>query len=972
MRTPKVFARVVALLLAFAFVLSAAPAGNERFLQQQLKQQQIQKTTQRVADQLSSVITEFERNGISGEDVKVLRAIRTVLGRLTEREMAQVIALLQQAEKSGDDNTAKKNVTEAYSSQKTIITQLKQLLLEYQRQQALYEISLMLRGLAARQSANMRLGVWLARSTDQKGGVNGFSEDEKRYLQQQGIDQAALKDETLLVVKKIEALAKDTDGTATGERPKAALDLVKSGGLVAALDASIDDLKNSKLLSATSNEKKARDQMREVARTLLMSPDLVDLLRAAIMETENAMAQQKQVIDFTRKMERRDEARDAEDKQFEVVDNTDLIRRDINDVVPTSASYFRDGIAKMQEAREVLSGNADIKKKVKEAPPKEMDGLTNLELAKRELQEALAKAELEAAKPENVLANLRELKKKVEELIKREEKLKEETAAVEQKPQDLKAQAPMQGEIRDDTQSAQQQAANDAPDAAQALDEAASQMEKSQKDLAQSKNSPMAQQAAVDSLKRANEALDKQIAKLEESEKQLAQLDELHKKVEKVITDEQKIHLDTAKEAVKDKPDSTDKVAAKQQETSTETGSIQKEAQEPAPAAAEHLAKAQNEMNDAKSQLDKSQPKEAQPPETKALKELYAAKKDIESKMNDLRKELGMPENDAAQSLADASAALEKAQKEVNEAQAQMQEGLLDALQQKQQAIAKALGEQAKSAPSPKTSEAQKSAQNAAQQLSESNLKQAVGEMAKAENAISAAQSSQPAQAPNKEQPSLGELGQQQNEVRQMAEQLLAAQENANQQAMQAAANMLEQALNDVSPVAAGQMGQLPAAADQAVQSAQSALTQAAAQAGAKKSQPAQANAAQAAQALAQAQAALALAQAGLSSQMAGQQPGQGQQGQGQGQQGQGKGQGQQPGKGQGQPAPKGDGKEGNWSGAGGANGARNGNAGSSSFVGLPKRDRAAIQQSQAEKYPQEYGPLVEQYLKNLSDQSGQ
>jgi len=35
----------------------------------------------------------------------------------------------------------------------------------------------------------------------------------------------------------------------------------------------------------------------------------------------------------------------------------------------------------------------------------------------------------------------------------------------------------------------------------------------------------------------------------------------------------------------------------------------------------------------------------------------------------------------------------------------------------------------------------------------------------------------------------------------------------------------------------------------------------------------------------------------------------------------------------------------------------------------LPKRDRAAIQQSQSEKYPQEYGSLVEQYLKNLSDE---
>ena len=511
-------------MLAFVLVLNAAPAGNERILQQQLKQQQIQKTTQRVADQLASVINEFERNGISGEDVKVLRAIKTVLGRLTEREMAQVIALLQEADKNGDTPASKRNVTEAYSNQKTIITQLKQLLLEYQRQQALYEISIMLRGLAARQSSNMRLGVWLARSTDQKGGANGFSEDEKRYLQQQGIDQAALRDETVMVVKKIESLAKETDGTATGERPKAALEQVKSGGLITALDAAIDDLKNSKLLSATGNEKKARDQMRDVARTLLMSKDLVDLLRAAIQETENTIIQQKAVIDFTRKMERRDEGREAEDKQFEVVDNTDLIRRDINDVAPTAASYFKAAIDRMQEARAILNQGHDTKWKVREVPVKQLDAGTSLDLARRALLEQLAKAEAEAMKPESVLANLRELQKQVGELIKKEEALKSETAAVENKKDELKEKAPAQGEIRDSTQEVQQRAANDAPEAAASLEEAANQMEKAQKDLAQSKNSPMAEQAAVDALKKANDELDKQIAKLEAAEKQLAAL----------------------------------------------------------------------------------------------------------------------------------------------------------------------------------------------------------------------------------------------------------------------------------------------------------------------------------------------------------------------------------------------------------------------------------------------------------------
>jgi hypothetical protein len=41
-------------------------------------------------------------------------------------------------------------------------------------------------------------------------------------------------------------------------------------------------------------------------------------------------------------------------------------------------------------------------------------------------------------------------------------------------------------------------------------------------------------------------------------------------------------------------------------------------------------------------------------------------------------------------------------------------------------------------------------------------------------------------------------------------------------------------------------------------------------------------------------------------------------------------------------------------------------------FVGLPDRDRAAIQQSQSEKYPPEYGPMIEQYMRSLANDSGE
>ncbi len=39
-------------------------------------------------------------------------------------------------------------------------------------------------------------------------------------------------------------------------------------------------------------------------------------------------------------------------------------------------------------------------------------------------------------------------------------------------------------------------------------------------------------------------------------------------------------------------------------------------------------------------------------------------------------------------------------------------------------------------------------------------------------------------------------------------------------------------------------------------------------------------------------------------------------------------------------------------------------------FLGLPERERKTIEQAQAEKYPQQYAPMVQQYLRNLSEAS--
>ena len=50
------------------------------------------------------ILSEFDLNGISGEDVKVLRAIRSVLNRLTDQEMQRVLQMLTEARQAPDQN----------------------------------------------------------------------------------------------------------------------------------------------------------------------------------------------------------------------------------------------------------------------------------------------------------------------------------------------------------------------------------------------------------------------------------------------------------------------------------------------------------------------------------------------------------------------------------------------------------------------------------------------------------------------------------------------------------------------------------------------------------------------------------------------------------------------------------------------------------------------------------------------------
>src|SRR4051812_11602340 len=324
-------------LLAHGLLLVCTVAADDALPPEQIrageaKQTQIKAQTQNVAAQLGAIIDEFKRNGLDGQDVEVLEAIRRVLGKLSDQEMKRVIDALQEARSAADASQSKKAFAGAVSDQKAIIAQLRALLLEYQRQQALYELSLRLAALAERQNANLKTVVDLAKMTG-NATASRFDDTQRASLQIQAADQQGLKDEVNPLLGKLETLTKDADGP-TKDRLNKAMEQAKSGGLKPAMDASIEDLKNAALYRAAGSEKIIRDQLRELARLVAPPKDALGALQAALKELEKQIEAEKAIVEQTRKMDKKNDAAELENRQADVVDRTDAIKNDLAQIAP--------------------------------------------------------------------------------------------------------------------------------------------------------------------------------------------------------------------------------------------------------------------------------------------------------------------------------------------------------------------------------------------------------------------------------------------------------------------------------------------------------------------------------------------------------------------------------------------------------------------------------------------------------------
>lgn len=869
--------RMKALVLAAAIASVAGVAGGAEITDQlrdcQTRQEQLRAETRQVADQLDAVIAQYHKNGLDGgAEVKTLRQIRAVLGTLSDDDMRQVIAYLDQARQQQGD-AAIHTAGEAHATETAIIARLQALLRAGQRQQALAELAARFAQLAERQNANLGNIV----ETVRKVGIHVEShsidrKDIRDALKVQQDQQDLLKTDVTAALGDLSTFA-DAPDPSDAKRVQQAIELSKTNKLSDAVGGAATSLGVGALGLAATDEKTTRDTLLAISRALAEPLDRLGRLKKAAQEIDQETAEQKRLADATAAAAHRTgEAKDLRKSdpagvrtgQADLVDKTDQTRKDLAQLAPAAASDLQNATDDMQKARASLNGDHQDP-----AARAQQSALDHLAEARKAVQQQLDREQSPQQAPKDTLADLQNLKQQTHELKAKQDSLKDQAAAAHT-AEARKAEADPQDALRQKAQDLQQQAADHAPEAAKAMADAAHQMDKATQSLQDARHDPAAtaraQQSAADDLGKAEQQLDQRIAQATDESKQEEQARAARDKLADAIEKQQQVGQQTAAATNKtDAPRAQESKQAGQSEKQLAGDTEKLKAQVPdgAQSAAASLAEAQKKMDAAASKLDEPNPAGAQPAEKDAQADLYQAKRDLDAAIDKMARDLGHPP-DQAKDLAELSKQLDQVQQE----------------------LAKAQGQLAQSAQAP--ADGKTSAQ---QQMKA--VVQKVGEMAAK------------------------------------------------------------------SPAAA------PEAAQQAIEQAQEHLGDAAAQAEAHDPAAGQ-SAAQAQQALAQAQASVAMAQTGMA-QAGPPAPGQGQS-RPQAQAGEPSAGNSSPGSADENNPASGGGNRTDINGGVADAGPRKDVNSPGKFVGLPPRDCQALEQSQAGKYPQAYGPEVEQYLRNLSN----
>ena len=632
-RTPAMLFALAAALLCAAPRPAPAQSNSQnistadRARQGLARQEQIQSGSQKLAGELNAMIEEYARNGLNGEDIKNLKSLKAILSRVSDKDMEKIVALLKTASDPADNKSSLKAISDAYSNQKRVLVELKQILASYAADLEAIDLADGIRQLADRQAANLQAGIetaqWsLAGSKPEEGAVDAS-------LQAQAAEQKAVVDESKIFQDKIGAFAKKTNNKEVADRFNKGIEELPK--IVPLMESAGGSLSDKKLFDAVGNEKLARDRLRQLARMITPPKETSELLREAALTLDRMISQQKGMLTSTKEtnpktieqwladelkgkrsqllaqLARRPETAELaslppdklihaehvvqmynnyrntvmeplsglEDHEGDMANQADLLSQDLDKNAKPAADLLRSAIPPMQDARGHLNEKDSMG-----AAKSEESVIVAMEKAKASLDAQLLAAEKAEALSGDKAEALREIQKQTRDLENKQNELAKATAAPKT-PEQAAAQAQKQAGLQQQAAQLQQQAKADAPAAADALGAASNNMKGAADTMNTPAQAPMTQtqqQLASQNLEKADQQLQQQINKLAQDQHDLDAAEKALQDLQAIIKAEQALRLATAKAAPLQaaQPDPVKALAPQQTEIQNNTAAVQK------------------------------------------------------------------------------------------------------------------------------------------------------------------------------------------------------------------------------------------------------------------------------------------------------------------------------------------------------------------------------------------------------------
>ncbi|SVC77514.1 uncharacterized protein METZ01_LOCUS330368, partial [marine metagenome] len=196
-------------------------------------------------------------------------------------------------------------------------------------------------------------------------------------------------------------------------------------------------LERKQAMPATSTQNRAFGVMRDIAR-LLDPRNKKEKLKQALGDLNKAIKEQEQVAEKSKALkDPKEDNRELETEQADVVIDTDLVNKDLQNLVPEATENLDKAIDNQQEAREALKDTSVApKEKGETAVVEQQEAIENMVAAREAIEKELEELKKKENQPQkNSIQSLEELKKKIAELKEAEKKIKNESAKAEQAPE---------------------------------------------------------------------------------------------------------------------------------------------------------------------------------------------------------------------------------------------------------------------------------------------------------------------------------------------------------------------------------------------------------------------------------------------------------------------------------------------------------------------------------------------------------